>query len=383
MIQFCVSQQLNENPFIFRSTGTRVYSLEEALYHIFHHWRESSEDFLSQEMITWVSELGLPFVASKMSKIADNEHFTTRILDFLQLTDYFAPGELNVLKHDLEAWERRLEWEKLKERADYLTRRGDPHKALPIYKRAVQLEENIPLLNNIAVAYMQLSAPEEAFIYLSHAHALDPDNVSITLHYIEAAILSGEYESAAQGLEKAKFLAPGSADIQFLHGLMSYKQKRYTQALEYYEEAVNLAPATSHYVYKIADVYKTMRMYSKALDALTQVQNKDANFYVKEAEIHAIAGDIPASLKSMRNATEVDGANNANMWAKLAEYYRHDYDWRRAEDAISHALVLAPDNEKIRLESARIKKGLGRMRDYQGELTRILTSFKEQYRTDM
>jgi len=383
MLQFCISQQLNKAPFVFRLTGIRVYSLEEALYHVFHHWRESVDDFLSQEMMAWVSELGLSFVVANMQEIAEEKRFTTRILRFLQLIEYFSPGELSGLQSALEAWERRCEWEKLKERADYFVERGHPFKALPLYKRALQLEENAALFNNIGVAYMQLSLAKKAAGYLARAYALEPDNISVMLHYTEAAILRKQFETATQILEKAEALVPDSADIPFLYGLMAYKQKNYNPALTYYEKAIKLDPTTPYYAYKMADMYKEMGQYKQALHALSKIAGKDAEYYVKEAEIHAAAGDVPASLRCMRNATSAEGANTANLWAKLAEYYRHDYDWRRAEKAITHALELAPDNDKVRLESTRIKKGLGRTREYQAGLADMLKNFKGRYRADV
>ena len=382
MLQFCTSQQLNNTPFIFRSTGIRVYSLEEALYHVFHYWRESAEDFLSREMIAWAAEIGLSFVAGKMQEITAEKQLTTRILNFLQLITYFSTDELNGLRSALETWERRCEWERLKERADLFIERSDPFKALPLYKRAVQLEENAALLNNIGVAYMQLSLAKKAVSYLARAHAFEPENVSILLHYIEAAILSKQFEAAAKALEKAESFIPDAADIPFLHGLMAYKQKNYNQAIPHYERAIKLDPAAAYYAYKLADTYKEMRQYKQALYVLSKVADKNAEYYVKEAEIHAAAGDVPASLRCMRSATSGDGANNAIMWAKLAEYYRHDYDWRRAEKTIAHALELVPGNDKVRLESIRIKKGLGRTREYQAGLADMLKSFKGRYRAD-
>ena len=385
MLQFCVSQQYNDSVFFtFRSTGIRVYSLEEALYHVFHYWRESMDDFLSEGIIVWVSELGLSDISAKIKEIASAKHLNSskQILDFLQLIEYFDAAQLNSLQATLEAWEHRCEWEKLKERADHLVKRGEPSKALLLYKRALQLEENVALLNNIGVVYMQLSAPEDAVNHLARACAIAPGNVSVLLHYIEATILNKEYVSAEQALSTVEQLAPDRAEIPFLHGLMAYGQKNYAKALTYYEKAIKLDQTTPYYIYKMADVHKTVRQYKKALDILMTVPYKDSNYYVKEAEIHAAAGDISEALRCMRSATSADGRNDANLWAKLAEYYRHDYDWQMAEKAISYALNLAPDNDKVRLESARIKKGLGRTRDYQAELADILKDLKERYRTD-
>jgi len=331
-------------------------------------------------MITWVSDLGLSYIASKMKELAGTDNFTAQILGFLQIVDYFNAEEINGLKITLQAWEMRQEWEKLKERADYLAQRGEPGRAVPLYKRALQYEENADLLNNLGVAHMQLAASKEAARYLARACALEPDNINVLRHYIEAAILCGQYENAEAALAK---LEPNCADIQFLYGLLAYEQKNYTKAIAFYEKAIGLDSAVSYYVYKMADAYKAMRQFAKALEALHAISDKDAAYYVKEAEIHAAAGDVPASLKCMRRATNAaDGATNASLWAKLAEYYRRDYDWRRAEKAISHAISLSPDNDLVRLESARIKKGLGRTRDYQNQLADILRSFKDRYRAE-
>jgi len=380
MLQLCVSQQINETPFYFNSTGIRVYSFEEAIYHVFHYWRESADDFLSEPMITWVSDLGLSYLASKMKELACIDNFTAQVLGFLQLIDYFSADEISGLKATLQAWEMRREWEKLNERADYLVQRGEPGRAVPLYKRALKYEENAALLNNIGVVHMQLSASKKAASYLARACALEPDNTNILRHYIEAAILCGQYENAEAALGKLKHLAPTCADFQFLHGLLAYEQKDYTKAIAFYEKAIELDPSVPFYVYKMADAHKAMRQFSKALEALQSIPNKDAAYYVKEAEIHAALGDVPDSLKCMRLATSAaDGATNANLWAKLAEYYRRDYDWRRAEKAIAHAISLSPDNDLVRLENARIKKGLGRTRDHQNELADILKSFKDRY----
>jgi len=380
MLQFCVAQQPNETPFAFRTTGTRVYSLEEALYHVFHFWRESVDDFISDPMITWVADdLGHSYIASKMKDIARGKQpATTRLLEFLQLVDYFNQSEIDSLKQTLDAWALRREWEKLKERADDLVGRGEPMQALPIYKRALQLEKNAVLLNNIGIAYMHLNLHKDALHHLARALELDAQNHKILLHYIEAAILAHQYEDATTALATAAEIAPDCADIPFLHGLLALEQKNYTQALAYFADAIKQDLQVPHYAYKMADTHKAMRQYQKALEVLESIKNH-ADTSKKEAEIHAAAGDIPAAIACMRKAT--GATNDANLWAKLAMYHRQNYDWQNAKEAIDHALNLSPENDKVRLESARIKKGLGRMREYQAELTGVLKGFKKRYRS--
>jgi hypothetical protein len=40
------------------------------------------------------------------------------------------------------------------------------------------------------------------------------------------------------------------------------------------------------------------------------------------------------------------------------------------------------DNDMARLENARIKKGMGRTREYQAVLTEVLRGFKQRYRQE-
>lgn len=384
MLQFCVAQQHNAVSFVFKATNIRVYTFEEALYHVYHCWKESVDDLLSAPMIAWVAEIGHSFLASKMKDITADKNFTTRIIRFLQLIDYFDVTEIDALHKALHAWEKRLEWEKLKERADYFAHRGEPAKALPLYKRALQYEENAGILNNIAVMYMQLSMSQDALHHITRAHMQEPDNICIMTHYIEACIVAKNYDRAKKALDRLALLAPKCADVPFMHALWQYEEGEYMHALTLVDKAISMDPSQPYYVYKKADMHKKMRQYEKALNTLATIPPDEITVQVieKEAEIHASAGDIPAAIKCMKKATAIDEGNHTRAWVKLAEYYRKDYDWQRAMHAIEHAITLAPDNDLVRLESARIKKGLGRTREYQTEIVAVLNGFKARYRME-
>lgn len=377
MLKFCVSQTQNTTPYAFK-TGTRVYTFEEVLYYVFHHWRESVDEFLSEKMISWVAGLGHSYFAARMKELSNKEPFTAKILEFLRLADYFCEEEIAELKTALEKWELRREWEKLKERGDFFARKKEPLKAIPLYKRALQYDENATLLNNLGVQYMQTGATRDALSTLTRALSLEPKNFSIMLHYIEAAILNGSYEKAAKAIKKAHKIDPACADIAFLLGLMSFEQKDYPTALTYFEKAMAMDAGVAYFAFKAADIHMQMRQYEQALAALQKITARDAAYYAKEAEIYAAWGDNSAAIKSM--AIAVAKEPEAALYAKQAAYFRRDYDTTRAEAAIQKALKLSPENNIVRLENARIKKGLGRTREYQAALNEILKNFKDNYR---
>jgi len=381
MLQLCVSQQLNIVPFSFKTTGIRVYSFEEALYHVYHYWRESVDDILSDGMISWVGQMDLPLLATGMNDLKKKSSLVARVLGFLQLVDYFDRDELDQLKVDLQAWEQRNEWEQLKERADSLANHGQPGEALALYKRALNTAESALLLNNMGVAYMQLGAPKDAMRHLTRALALAPENFDILLHYTEAAILSGEYKTAGASLAQAEEQKPDDSGIPFLHGLMAHLKKNHNEALIYFKHAAKLSPEIDCYVYKIADVLCAIHQYDKALAALKRIPKKDAAFHAKEAELHAATGSLPAAINALQQALTFGEA--PILLTRLAAYHRQNHDLQKAEATIKKALAIAPDNNPALLESARIKKSLGRTRDYQAALNVLLKGLKEKYRASV
>lgn len=380
-LQLCLSQSINTSPYTFK-TGIRVFTFEEALYYVFHHWRESADEFLGDKIITWVAEIGHSYLAAKMKELTKKDNFSAKILDFLRLAEYFAEEELDGLKGELEKWEQRREWEQLKERGDYFASKNECEKAIPLYKRALQFDENAAIFNNLAVQYMQLDATAEALSCLTKALMLEPKNFSILLHYIEAAILNGSFDKAAKGLKKAYSLQPDNADISYLLGLMSFEKKDYPAALAYFEKAIETDKTVAYYVFKAVDIHLQMRQYEKALETLQKVTARDTAYYAKESEIYHAWGDIPRAIRSMSGALALTRDPEATQYARLASYHRQDYDMKMAEIVIKKALALAPENNIARLENARIKKGLGRTREYQTSLNEILKSFKESYRTE-
>jgi tetratricopeptide (TPR) repeat protein len=388
MFKPCVSQHINETPYPFKSTGIRVYSFEEALYHTYHYWKQSVDDFLSDELIAWVNDvLGLSYLAAKMKELKRVDSFNRRMLGFLRLTDYFNDVELKNLSRELTQWEMRLEWEKLKERADDLIHRGEPEKAVSLYRRALQYEENITILNNIGIAYMQLGEYTEAFGCLSRALVLDKaESVTIMLHFAEAAAYCGYYDKAEQALTAVVAAAPVSnqsiiaADIAYIHGVIAAGRGQWHDAIECYERAITQSEGTvALYINKLADVYVFMRQFEKALATLERVAEKDIGYFIKQAELTAAAGNVSAAVKCMQKAVMLKD-NDAALWTKLAMYRRLDYDLTMADAAIGKALSVAPENERARMESARIKKALGRTREYQAILNKILKGFRQRYR---
>ena len=398
----CVSQQENVHPYRFSGTGIHVYSFEEVLYHVYHHWKQSVDDISSPTLAAWVHDaLGLTFYSSKIKELSHVEAFSERMLAFLGITPYFNRAELDLLKPELERWEKRLEWETYKERADELVTRGEPDKAILLYRRALAFGENIPILNNLSIAYMQIEAYDEACRYFEQALKLDSKlasrNQSLILHYSEALIAARRFEEAQNTIDQVskaeklsaekssaeKLSADIKSDILYLKGELAMRTGQYSEAVSYFEDAIKNSPVTqiSQYVFRLSDIYIWQRQFEKALEILNLIPDKETNLpcLIKEAELYNLASNLPGAINTIKKATKIK-PGDVELWVRLARYHRLDYDLENAEVAIEKALSLDGGNERARLESARIKKGMGNTKAYQHLLKGILVELKGRYR---
>jgi len=383
----CISQDEIGSPYQFKTTGINVYSFEEAVYHCYHYWKQSIDDFMSEEFLEWVREaLGLSFLASRIKSLSKLTNFSDRLIGFLSIIDYFDETRLTALKEQLTEWEARLEWERLKDRADYLLQKNDPQRAYALYRQALGYGDNTRILNNLAITLMKLEHYEQAETCFeralaAHSSENSRDELQLLLNLTEAAIYSHNFVRAEQCLRKAEAIEPNVADISYLYGELNVETDNIRHSIEFFEKALNME-YDPHFIYRIAETYVRLRKYDQALEALTKIKDKNAEFLAHQASVYAAANNMPAAVKCIERAllTERD---SASLWTLLARYHRMDYDLARADSAIVRALALEPEDDKAQLENARIKKAQGKTKDYQVSLHQILDGFKQKYRDFM
>ena len=376
----CASQKSAGEPYRFSGTGIQVYSFEEMLYHCCYKWRQSVDDIFSEDLADWVQNaLGLSAVAAQMRALAHLDSLVDRLPALLSLTDYIAPKQLDALQIELQAWEKRVEWERLKDRADDLFKHGEAARAGLLYQQALMLTTNVTLLNNLGIALMAQGQYAQAADCLARAVALEPENVMLLLHLTEAYILHGEQAKANESLAQAEALEGAeTADIVYFKGEMQFYAVNYARAAAYYEQA-SAMQYDPQYIYRLSDAYVKLRQCDKALDVLQAIRDKDKHFLMAQAEIHAQVNNVPAAAKCIERALAVN-PGGVELWICLARYHRLNYDLVQAAAAAENALNLAPENPQALLEHARIQKAQGRMRDYQTTMHAVLQGFKAAYR---
>lgn len=377
-LYLCASQEENRISYQFSTTGIKVYSLEEALYHCLHHWRQSLEDFLSTPFIQWLEGLGLHHIAVKMRDLSSMENTSMAYLSFLSLVDYLPKESLVGLQKELVAWEKRHIWEKYKEQGDFWLSARDGERAYNYYLRALKYQENIPLFNNSGMALLQTGDARTAADYFEKALSLEPTSQQLQLNLIEAVVLSGDFDRANELILSSN--NRNHPELLYFQGEIQFHGRNFFGAMKAYQAALEQS-FDPIYIYRISDCYMRVRQFEKALDNLEQIpeDQQDLEFLKKRAAYQAQSGNLPAAIKSLERAV-LKEKSQPDLWTALASYHRQDYDLTKAHWAISRAIAMSPENVSVLLEQARIRKAQGRTKEYQDILHKILTKFKKDYR---
>jgi tetratricopeptide (TPR) repeat protein len=376
----CTSNEIAKIPYTFKITNIKVYSFEEAVYHTYHYWKQSIDDFDSDEFITWIyEELNLYHVYKKVKEIKKIGHFNDRIIKFLTLTDYLNDNEIEAIAIDIKKWNKRLEWEKLKERADYLITNNEYRSAIEVYKKALGYGENTSILNNIGVSFMYIEDYKQAEMYFKKALTLasENNNMEIIYNLAEANIHNLNFKSADKLIEILKIKGEYNDFLSYLCGELEFKKGNIRESIVHYQEAYNIEKDL-FYLYCLCEVYMNLRQFSKATHLLESVDLKDKNVYIRLSEVYRAAGDKVSAIKCIKEAIKNYDAD-CSLMLVLARYYREDYNLKESLEAITIAIKFDPIDKNAKLELAKIKKAMGSIKDYQQILKDILKEMKDEY----
>ena len=374
LLQLCVSQAENNAAYIFRLTNTKVFSIEEALFHSYFNWKQMADELFAPEFIEWVrNDLLLPGIADKLSGYSSLP-FSDRLMGYLRVIDYFDDMEILNLNKELSIWEKRVEWEKLKDQGDYLVRRGMPKKAVTVYKKALMEGRRVNLLNNLAIALMHIERYADSVGLFEEAIRQEPANNTLKLNYAEACIYANNPWKAQEILEGM----PPSESVYRLLGELYSKAGNNEYALQNLASAANLKGSAEH-IYRLADFYILNAEYGDAFTTLDRVAHPTAYTAIKRAEIYKARLDLASASRVLEKALK-SWPDDAGLWLELSECSRRNKDPERAAQASAKALSLQPDSARAKMEAIKVKRAQNRPREYQEALRQLIDSLKNEYR---
>ena len=199
-----------KRPYVFTSTGFRIYSIEELCYYINNNMCFMDEELCSDALINWIgSELKLDERAKKLKLLKDNRSDCKTILTVLLCScDYYSEQEIKgILKHYDEMsvmkpirrnFIRANNYLKKKQYSDAI---GEYDRILNS-KEAVGLttEEYGDILHNLAIARIQVKGVKEAAETFKKAYERNQRKESL-LGYIYTLKISNDKEKLNKKLE--------------------------------------------------------------------------------------------------------------------------------------------------------------------------------------
>lgn len=372
-----ISSRVNNLPYKFNSTGISVYSIEEALYHCRHYWRECIDETCEMKFISW---LDVVLKNRSIKSPADFADVSDYFLNLLTIIPYFDDDDIDKVKEELEEWRNLDKSVKYKEKADRCFNMQHYEKAIEYYRRAEQL--NPPslqlILNNIALCFMRLKEYDMAVEYYGKAYELDKTKKELLFNYVEALIFDLQLKKAMDILDSSE--CPDNSMRHYYIGEVNIRQENYSAALNEYIRAYSVNRDNDICI-KICDIYMKQRRYSQAMQTLIDSGVENTQTALRKGRIYAFNRNYAAAVKCIETALE-NNKDSAELWAELAKYYRLDYDFEKAEAAAAHGMKLE-NGEAAAFEYAKTKKAQGKLKDYQFELKGIIQGLLRKYRSRM
>lgn len=155
-------------PYCFRTTGTKIYTIEELCYYICKHVETVGEELFDKALYRFMrDELGLAARADYLEKLVDRHAgLKDLIVTILCSADYCEKEEIEQLLQEVDAYAALTPVQREKRRADHMLMNGRYGEALRCYRellytnRTLQLtsQEYGDILHNLALLHARTGA---------------------------------------------------------------------------------------------------------------------------------------------------------------------------------------------------------------------------------
>lgn len=198
----CSGERTNK-PYLFTSSGIRVYSMEELCYYIYHHVYYVDEEMISDTLIDWIdTELKLTERAAKLKQLKQmNADLKTLVTVIMCSADYYTEYEIKSLLKLLDEITDMPFIKRKCLKAGFSLKSGNYHEAAAEYERILNSQEATllspeeygDLYHNLGMAKAHTTGLLEAAEMFCQAYERNHREESLK-QYLYALLLSGRQE---------------------------------------------------------------------------------------------------------------------------------------------------------------------------------------------
>ena len=274
---------------------------------------------------------------------------------------------------------------------------GGPAAALPHFQRALELDPNFAMANDLAgVAYLNLGQPGRANEYLTKAfqlreHASEHERLRIAADYYVA--VTGELDKQAKSLQELIEIFPRGT-LQENLGVVYASQGQYEKAVEITRPALNIEPNKVGLYDNLANYGLALQRFDEARQVIHQARARNLDDYLLHNALYGLAfvgGDSAAmaeqqawfaakpewenfglalasdteayvghlgkarelSRRALDSAVRADSKETGATWGEIAAQREAAYGKpEKARETAAAALKLSPTSQGVEVEAA-------------------------------
>lgn len=244
------SSVIAKTPYEMHVSGTKIYTIEELCYYIYHNIYEIDTECFDKNMVQWLrNELGMKVIADKLDTMIENESSLKDIvISILCSCDYYNEDEIKALLGVMKEIEDLPYHGRQKQKADMYLRHGRYMYAKKEYDRiitggyAVNLtpEEYGNILHNRAMSCYMLGMYSDALLDLKDAYSRNNDSRTLR-QYLYTLLLCGHREEYDREIINYRIDSKVAEGITTLYN----NARARARASKEYEEVVKLKKYTT------------------------------------------------------------------------------------------------------------------------------------------
>lgn len=192
-----------KNPYLFRLTNKKVYSIEELCFYLYQNIYVITEDIFNMELVHWLKEeIELFELADALKKMIENRNdLKDIIVTILCSADYYDEKCINSLVEVIDKINNLPKLGRQKMKADNLLRYHKFTEAAIEYEMILQSEEAVTLsceeygniLHNLAIAHIHTASLRSAAVEFKEAYVRNQREESLK-EYIFALKITKQEE---------------------------------------------------------------------------------------------------------------------------------------------------------------------------------------------
>jgi tetratricopeptide (TPR) repeat protein len=200
-IILCRTKQA-EKPYFLRELGINIYSLEELCYYIYTHVYIITNDFICDELISFIrDETKEELLASQLENLQNEKApLAEMLVTILKYVDYYNVGEIEQIRDILNTLSTQNVYERMKSRADSFLGSKCYYSAIENYTKIIDGTPDPALsglfyakvYHNLGVAYSKVFLYRQASEYFMQAYKIGQHNESLKCYLASFRLSKGE-----------------------------------------------------------------------------------------------------------------------------------------------------------------------------------------------